>query len=470
VRGRRDRPRSARSTAVSPADDADVRELAARFPPSFRWGVATAAYQIEGSAEADGKGPSIWDGFAHVPGRVRGGETGDVACDHYRRYREDVALMAGLGVTDYRFSISWARVLPEGVGPVNEAGLDFYDALVDELLEQGIRPLATLYHWDLPLALHRRGGWDSDEAPGWFAELAGAVAHRLGDRVSDWITINEPAVAAYVGYGEGRHAPGCRDWSRALRAGHRMLLAHETGRGALVTASSRAARVGIALSLVACAPAGEHDDAAADRLDGHENRWFLDPLFGRGYPSDMLAWWGEKFPEHMTAEMAARRPALDFLGINYYTRHTVRAGGPPPLELTWVDRGTCTAMSWEVYPEGLTEILLRVTHDLARVPLIVTENGAAYDDQPDASGEIRDEDRRRFLELHIAAAADALDAGAQLEGYFAWSLLDNFEWAEGYRRRFGLVRVDYATQERTVKRSGRWYADLIRAARAQTLA
>lgn len=441
--------------------------VARRFPRGFRWGAATAAYQVEGSATADRKGPSIWDEFAHTPGKVHGGDTGDVACDHYRRYREDVALMADLGVSDYRFSISWPRVLPDGVGPVNEAGLDFYDALVDELLARGIRPLATLYHWDLPLALQRRGGWDADEAPAWFAEYAGAVAARLGDRIADWVTINEPAVCAFVGHGEGRHAPGLRDWPLALRAAHRMLLAHDIGRDAVLAAARGDARVGIALSLAPCVPATQGEEEAAVRLDGHENRWFLDPLFGRGYPGDLLAWWDDAFPEPFASEMASRRPRLDFLGINYYTRHRACAGAEPPLRVAIVEQGERTAMGWEVFPEGLTQVFARVAREYDPVPLFVTENGAAYEDEPGPGGEIDDEHRRRYLERHLNAVAEALAAGVPVEGYFVWSLLDNFEWSEGYRRRFGLIRVDYETQERTMKRSGRWYGDLIHAARAQ---
>ena len=329
---------------------ADPVALGARFPAGFRFGAATSAYQIEGSAGAIGKGPSIWDEFVRVEGAIRNGHTGEVACDHLRRFREDVRIMGALGLTDYRFSVSWPRVLPKGTGRVNPGGLDFYDRLVDALAAQGIRPVVTLYHWDLPAELQRRGGWDSDNAPAWLAELASVVAGRLGDRVHDWITVNEPAVAAFVGHGQGRHAPGLRDWPLALRAAHRMLLAHPLTRQAIRAASPGPARVGIALNLYPVEPAGEGDALAATRVDGHENRWFLDPLFGRGYPSDMLAWWGEHVPERFAAEMEAFRPVVDFLGVNYYTRHPVAASREQPLEASILERGERTAAGWRCTP------------------------------------------------------------------------------------------------------------------------
>ena len=437
----------------------EVDPLAARFPSSFLWGAATAAYQIEGGWNVEGKGESVWDAFCRRPGAIADGSRGEIACEHHARYREDVGLMAGLGLGAYRFSISWPRVLPEGRGRPNEAGLDFYDRLVDALLEHGIQPFATLFHWDYPLALHEQGGWESPDAPQWFAEYATLVAERLGDRIDSWLTLNEPEVVVSLGYGSGVHAPGIQDWSRALRVGHALLLAHGEGARALRAASPKA-RVGIALNVSPIHPSSTsaEDVEAARRRDGALIRWFADPVFGRGYPDDMLEAYGELAP---TESIDAAGVPLDFLGLNYYTRGVVRAGGgrlgvedDPPAG---VER---TATGWEVYPEGLTEILVRMYRDYGPAQLLVTENGAAYDDAPAANGSVDDRERVRYLDSHIAAAADAIEAGVPLGGYFVWSLLDNFEWAEGFSKRFGIVRVDYATQKRTVKASGRRFAEL----------
>ena len=400
--------------------------LADRFPQGFLWGSATAAYQIEGAWDADGKGESIWDGFCRRPGAVRDGATGQVACDHYNRYREDVELMAELGLNAYRFSISWPRVLPTGDGEPNEAGLAFYERLVAALLEHGIRPFATLYHWDLPLALHERGGWEAPDAPSWFAAYARLVAGRLGDRVGDWITLNEPEVVDSHGYGHGVHAPGVQDEERADRVAANLLRAHGAATEAIREAAP-GARVGIALSL---SPVHGSTPELAAAHDEIRNRRFLDPVMRLG-------------------------PPLAFLGVNYYTREVVE-GTPGGAE--------CTALGWEVYPEGLTEILVRLHREYGPIELHVTENGAAYDDVPAADGKVDDKDRARYLERHLSAAADAIDAGVPLAGYFVWSLLDNFEWAEGYSTRFGIVHVDYDTQRRTVKASGRRYAEIARAA------
>ncbi len=439
----------------------DVDPLAARFPPSFLWGAATAAYQVEGGWDADGKGESVWDAFCRRPGAIADGSSGEIACDHYARYREDVELMAGLGLGAYRFSISWPRVLPEGRGRPNKAGLDFYDRLVDALLEHGIQPFATLFHWDYPLALHEQGGWESADAPQWFAEYATVVAERLGDRIESWITLNEPEVVVSHGYGSGVHAPGIQDRRRALQAGHGLLLAHGEGARA-IRAAAPGAKVGIALNVSPIHPSSPsaEDVQAARRRDGALIRWFADPVFGRGYPDDMLEVYGELAP---TDAIDAAAVPLDFLGLNYYTRGVVRAGAgqlgvedDPPAG---VER---TAAGWEVYPEGLTEILLRMHRDYGPAELLVTENGAAYDDAHAADGSVDDGDRVRYLDSHLAAAADAIDSGVPLTGYFVWSLLDNFEWAEGYSKRFGIVRIDYETQKRTVKASGRRYAELAR--------
>ena len=447
----------------------DVGALAASFPPSFAWGAAAAAYQIEGSADAEGKGPSIWDTFCRIPGAVAGGDTGDVACDHLRHFREDVAILAGVGVNAYRFSVSWPRVLPAGVGSANDAGLAFYDALVDELLAHDIRPFATLYHWDLPQALQDRGGWAVPEIVAWFAEYAELVGSRLGDRVRDWITVNEPAVVAFVGHAEGRHAPGARDESLALRVAHHLLRSHGAGADAL-RAAAPGSRVGIALDLRPTIPASvsADDEAAARRVDGARSRWFLDPLFGRGYPEDVVGLYGGLLPDDAVDEMRGFQGELDFLGVNYYTRDVVRSAETEPLhaESHVPESAERTAMGWEVHPPSFRDLLLRLHREYGPIPLVVTENGAAYDDVPDADGYVDDGDRLRYLERHLAAVAEAMGEGAAVEGYLVWSLLDNFEWAEGYAKRFGIVRVDYETQRRTVKASGEWYRSLIEAWRA----
>jgi beta-glucosidase len=407
--------------------------------------------------------------FCRLPGAIANGDTGEVACDHYHRYREDVELAAELGLGAYRFSVSWPRVVPEGVGPPNERGLGFYDRLVDALLERRIRPLVTLYHWDLPQALQERGGWGNPDAVGWFGEYAALLAARLGDRVSDWITLNEPWVVAFVGHARGEHAPGLRDFGLALRVAHQLLLAHRSG-AEVLRAGGPAASVGIALNLSPCHPAGTDpaDVAAATRLDGYLNRWFLDPLFGRGYPSDMVEEYGPLLPEAAPEALEGYHGGLDFLGVNYYTRAVARAAAEAPLRLErLVPAGAeATEMGWEVYPDGFRELLLRLHGDYAPPRLVVTENGVAVADEPDSQGTVEDHARVRFLAAHLEAVADALAAGAPLDGYFAWSLLDNFEWAQGFGKRFGLVYVDYATQRRTIKASGRWYRALIDAARS----
>lgn len=439
--------------------------VAARgFPRDFVFGVATSAYQIEGAHDADGKEPSIWDIFCGRPGAVDDGSTGKIACDHYRRYRDDVAHMSSLGVDAYRFSISWPRVITNGSG-VNAAGLDFYDRLVDALLERGIRPFATLYHWDLPQALQEQGGWASRETAERFAELAHVVGARLGDRVTDWITINEPEVIAFVGHAYGRHAPGLRDPSLALRVAHQLLLAHRAA-SAAIRSEVRQARVGISLNLAPVHPAStsEEDIAAARRVDGYFNRWYLDPLSGRGYPSDMVDWYGGLLDTEAVSEMRGYRADLDFLGINYYSRQVVRAA-PAELLATQqvrVSGAVHTNTGWEVYPPGLSEILQRVARDYQPKAIYITENGASFDDKRQ-DGAVPDPARTRYLAAHFAEAARAIAAGVPLEGYFIWSLMDNFEWHNGYTKRFGIVYVDYATQQRIDKGSARWYREFLAA-------
>jgi beta-glucosidase len=414
---------------------------------SFLYGAATAAYQIEGAWDLDGKRPSIWDAFVRVSGAVENGDTGDVACDHYHRFRDDVALMAELGLDAYRFSVSWPRVLPDGTGSVNAAGIAFYDRLVDALLEARIRPFVTLYHWDLPQALQERGGWDASDVVAAFAEYAALLGERLGDRVHDWITVNEPEVAAFAGHYHGVHAPGRRDFALALRAADAMVRAHASARAALPSAAS----VGIALNLSPC----EGDEQATRLADGYLNRWFLDPVFGRGYPQDMLEWYGEAAPALELPPI----PRPDFVGVNYYYRRIVR-DAPAPLGWRQVapPDAELSEMGWEVYPDGLCEILLRVARDYTPRSIYVTENGIALPRGLD------DGRRVAYLESHLAAVDRARALGAPVDGYFVWSLLDNFEWAYGRSKRFGIIEVDFETQQRTIRRSGRRYAELIRSA------
>jgi len=425
--------------------------LGRRFPRDFAWGAATAAYQIEGAWNEDGKGESIWDVFCRIPGVIEDGQSGEIACDHYHRLDEDLDLLTALGARAYRFSVAWSRVLPDGTGRVNEPGLAFYDRLVDGLLERGLRPFVTLYHWDLPQALQMRSGWTNEAVADWFAEYAQLVASRLGDRVHDWMTLNEPQVTAFAGYQWGLHPPGVKDVATAVKVTHHLLLAHRAGADA-VRAAAPGASVGIALNLSPAEPAtGSAEDAAAARLaDGFSNRWFLDPLYGRGYPRDVVERYGPIAPPPLDSYDGN----LDFLGVNYYMRHVVKASSTAQLGYDVLPpSGRLTEMGWEVHPDGLRTILERVHRDYGPRAVYVTESGAAFPDEPNGD----DPDRVEYLHDHFAAAADALEAGVPLRGYFVWSLLDNFEWHNGFTKRFGLVYVDYATQRRTMKSSGRFY-------------
>jgi beta-glucosidase len=430
------------------------------------WGAATASYQVEGAVAADGRGESIWDRFARTPGAIADGSDGRVACDHFHRYREDVALMRELGLDAYRFSIAWPRVVPGGDGPVNAAGLDFYDRLVDCLLEHGIEPVATLYHWDLPQALEDRGGWPVRSTVDAFTAYAEAVCARLGDRVSTWITQNEPWVISWLGYGLGEHAPGRRSTRDAVAAGHHVLLAH--GRALeVLRRDAPAARAGVTIDLVDVQPLGEDDADAARMEDGTRNRWFLDPVLRGSYPEDVLAVLDGLGPPVEDGDLRCISAPLDFLGVNYYTRAVVRAdtatGRPTVVELDGVER---TSMGWEVYPEGLRRVLVRLHDEYAPPPLMVTENGAAALDVWGPGGRFADASRVAYLRRHVDAVGQAIADGVDVSGYFVWSLLDNFEWAYGYTQRFGLVHVDYDTLERTPKDSFRWYRDHIAACRA----
>ncbi|MFC8916502.1 GH1 family beta-glucosidase [Streptomyces sp. NPDC057116] len=449
-----------------------MTELA--FPAAFRWGTATAAYQIEGAADEDGRTPSIWDTFSRMPGRVRNGDTGDIAADHYHRMTEDVALMKDLGVTDYRFSVAWPRVQPTGRGPAVQKGLDFYRRLVDELLAADIRPVATLYHWDLPQELEDAGGWPQRETAERFAAYAELVAGALGDRVATWTTLNEPWCAAFLGYASGEHAPGRTEPAAALRAAHHLNLAHGRAVQVLRAALPPSAEVSLTLNLHAVRPLSgtEEDRDAARRVDALGNRIFLDPVFHGRLPEDLVrdtaALTDWSFVRDGDLEVTSA--PVDSLGINYYSPTVVAAGasgapspwpGAEPHVRFVPAPGPRTAMDWPVDAEGLYELLTRLRDELPGVPLMVTENGAAYDDYADPSGEVHDPERVAYLHAHLAAVHRALADGVDVRGYFLWSLLDNFEWAYGYGKRFGIVHVDFASQRRTPKDSARWYADVI---------
>jgi beta-glucosidase len=439
------------------------------FKPDFFWGAATSAYQVEGAVAADGRLPSIWDTFSHTEGAIDGGDNGDVACDHYHRWDEDVALMRTLGLNAYRFSIAWPRVLPSGAGPVNEAGLDFYDRLVDGLLEAGIRPFVTLYHWDLPQAVQDAGGWPERDTAYRFADYAEVVAGRLGDRVTDWVPVNEPLCCAWIGHLEGRMAPGVRDLTAAIRTSHHLNLAHGLGVQAIRASTALPPLVGAVNNLSTCEPASQEsaDILAARRMDGHVNRWWLDPVTGRGYPADMIEVYGQE-PPVQDGDMDVIAAPVDFLGLNYYFRQIVAddPGGPVPYaRQVPVSGAQTTAMGWEIHPDGLEELLVRLADDYKASAIYVTENGAAFADEPGADGSFADPGRTAYLEGHLAACSRAAARGAPVDGYFAWSLLDNFEWSYGYGKRFGLIHVDYGTQARTIKASGHRYGEIIRSAR-----
>ena len=438
------------------------------FPAGFLWGAATAAYQVEGAAREDGRGPSIWDTFARTPGNITNGDTGDVACDHYHRWQSDVALMADLGLKGYRFSVSWTRILPDGRGPVNQKGLDFYRRLVDALLVRGITPALTLNHWDLPQALQDRGGWPERDTAYRFAEYAGHMFRALGNDVPLWITHNEPWCVSMLGHFRGVHAPGVKDLGAALRASHHLSLSHGMAARAY-KAMGLSGKVGITLSLFPHYPETDCDaDRAVARLsDGYTNRWFLDPVLRGAYPADMVEHLG-KFVGPLSwvadGDLDVMGGTADFLGINYYHRRVIRA--KPGHDLGWevIDRSPgvpTTDMGWEIVPYGLTDLLLRLKADYGDVPLYITENGAVYDDVISPDGHVHDAARVEFLRRHVAAAQKAVAAGANLRGYFAWSLMDNFEWAFGYSKRFGLVHVDYKTQKRTPKDSARFWQQVI---------
>jgi beta-glucosidase len=438
---------------------------ATEFPRNFLWGAATAAYQIEGAADEDGRGLSIWDTFSRVPGAILRGDSGDIACDHYHRWESDLDLLADLGVNSYRFSIAWPRVVPQGRGSLNEAGLDFYDGIVDGLLERGITPMVTLYHWDLPQALQDAGGWANRDTTDHFVDFSRAVHRRLGDRVPYWLTLNEPYCSAFVGHLEGRHAPGIHDEAMAISTVHHLLLAHGKTVQAL-RADGVTGKVGITCNLTSVRPATESADdlAAARRLDLYENRLFLDPVFRGEYPKDAADFYRgvSDFGFVQAGDLQTISTPIDYFGINYYERHEVTADPDNVRGWLKVAPQHPTLSGIAVEPRGLYEILTRVGRDYTDIPLIVTETGLAMHDYVDPEGQIKDTERVEFFESHLAAAAEALADGVDLQGFFPWSFLDNFEWGWGYGHRFGLYYVDYATQERIPKHSAKWYAALLR--------
>jgi beta-glucosidase len=443
-----------------------------RYPPGFRFGAATAAYQIEGAWDEDGRGESIWDRFSHTPGKVAGGDSGDVACDHYHRWREDLDLLVELGIQSYRFSISWPRVQPDGRGALNEPGVRFYRELVEGLLERGIEPMATLYHWDLPQALEDAGGWQARDTTERFAAYAGAMAERLGDVVAEWITHNEPWVVTFLGYVEGTKAPGVRDWPTALRVSHHLLLSHGRAVQALRAGLPAGTPVGITLNLHPQRPASntEADRAAARIADGHANRWFLDPVFRGRYPEDMIARYAEHFgpPDSvLDGDLETIAQPLDFLGVNFYFPQRIAAdpGAIPLGGRMDPPRPPLTVMGWEQDASGLHEMLVRLKRDYGDLPIAVTESGGAFPDREIVDGRVEDADRVAYLDGHLAAVRQAIAEGVDVRRYFVWSFLDNFEWEQGYEPRFGIVRVDYDTLARTPKRSAHWYRDHIAAAR-----
>lgn len=428
------------------------------FPEHFTWGVATSAFQIEGAADADGKGPSIWDDFCRVPGVIADASDGRQACEHYQRWADDLDLVADLGVDAYRFSISWPRVQPLGSGAFNEAGFAFYERLVDGMLARGLKPFLTLNHWDLPSALQARGGWENRDTVQCFVDYACEVARRLGDRVTSICTHNEPWVIAVLGHESGIFAPGIKSRAAAIQVAHHLFLSHGLALSAM-RAQGCKADMGIVLNLapINAATDAEADQAAARRADGGGLRWYVEPLLKGEYPADVLQELGADAPRILPGDMPSIQVPLDFLGVNYYMRSVVSAGEPWDLKTSGNE---ITDMGWEVYPQGLTELLLRLHRDYTLPPIFITENGAAFPDEV-INQQVHDSQRQRYIARHITATLEAMRQGVRVDGYFVWSLLDNFEWSSGYAKRFGIVRVDYDTQARSLKDSALWYRNFL---------
>ncbi len=447
-------------------------DLARRFPAHFLWGAATASYQVEGAIREDGRGSSIWDDFSATPGKVYQGQTGEVAADHYHRVAQDTDLMVQLGLSAYRFSIAWPRILPTGRGAINQAGLDFYDRLVDTLLAKGIQPFATLYHWDLPSPLEQAGGWPNRETAYAFADYAELVTRRLGDRVASWITLNEPWCSAYLGYGVGVHAPGRVDRQAAIDAAHHLLLGHGLAMPRVRANVSANTPVGITLLLNPIYGADERAETVRDveLANQFSNGWFLDPIYRGTYPERFFEHMGLNPPPIQAGDLETIAAPLDFLGVNNYSRVLLRGAQTPPLAdactgISPIPNACYTDMAWEIYPQGLRDLLVNVARDYPVGNLYVTENGAAFPDVWDGGDTVNDPQRVSYLQEYLTACAEALEQGAPLRGYFVWSLMDNFEWGEGYSKRFGIVYVDYPTQRRVIKESGHWYTSLLDAHR-----
>ena len=440
------------------------------FAADFRWGCSTSSYQIEGAVQEDGRGESIWDRFCATPGRIRDASSGAVACDHYRRWPQDLDMAASLGTNAYRFSIAWPRIFPGGRGRVpNQKGLDFYARLVDGMLERGLEPWGTLYHWDLPQALQDQGGWAHRDTIAAFVEYTDVVSRHLGDRIKHWITHNEPWCTAFIGNYEGAHAPGLKNFQTALQVCHNVMVSHGLAIP-VIRRNVAAAEVGAALSLHPLYPASDsaRDVAATLRHDGLRNRWFLDPLHGRGYPRDIWDLLGDKAPVVQQGDLQVIATPTDFLGVNYYFPEVVAdAPGQGVMATRVVESPNVerTAFGWEVSPDGMVALLSRVATDYQPPVIYLTENGSSYEDVVSSNGEIDDIERRRYLERHLLALREIVAKGIPVKGYFAWSLLDNFEWAEGYLRRFGLTHVDFHTQQRRLKLSGKWYRSFLRGER-----
>jgi len=429
-----------------------------QFPDNFLWGAATSSFQIEGATNADGRGESIWDRFCQRDGAIADKSDGRIACDHYHRYADDIALMSDLGLQAYRFSIAWPRIIPDGRGAINQKGLDFYDRLVDELLSKSIAPYATLYHWDLPQALEDENGWVNRDTANAFVDYTAAVVGRLGDRVASWATFNEPYCSAVLGYLDGVHAPGRKSLNDCLAATHHLLLAHGMAIPVIRDLAPNA-DAGIVLNFTPAVPAtdSEEDNRQCALKDSFDNRWYIEPIAGQGYPQDVVA--DFKWPQTEVHDQDLKTIAapIDFLGINYYTRQIVSADNTPAKQSL-----PLTDMGWEIYPQGIGDLLTRLHNDYAFKKYYITENGAAMPDVADAQDYVDDQDRIEYLDSHLQQLQTTVKNGVPLAGYFAWSLFDNFEWAYGYEKRFGLVRVNYETQQRTPKASAHWLSALIK--------
>lgn len=432
--------------------------LPIQFPDKFLWGAATASYQIEGAWKEDGKGESIWDRFSHTEGKILTGENGDMACDHYNRVDEDVELMSRLGLQSYRFSLSWPRIFPTGNGRLNDKGIDFYARLIDKLHAKNIEPWVTLYHWDLPQALQDKGGWQNRDTASYFAEYAHLVADKLGDGVKRWMTINEPWCVAFLGHYTGDHAPGIKSEPAALQAAHNVMLAHG-GAVESIRAARAEAQVGIVLIITPSEPETDstNDFVAAEKLWKRDNYWFLNPIFKGAYPEDLLEEYGKNGPQIKDGDLKTINAPLDFLGVNYYFRNLVGSNGV----VKRVPGSKYTEMQWEVHAPSFREMLVRIHKEFKLPPIYITENGAAFADSQAPDGCVHDPDRLDYIRQHLMEVKGAIDEGVDIRGYFVWSLMDNFEWAYGFSKRFGIVHTNYHTFKRTVKSSGHWYANVI---------